>query len=169
MDLNLAVPWRQAAGEQAGRQHPPSPVTIEPSPVMSGKDAVDWTVSAMRMLNRGRCPALAEGTELGMRIIRLEAALPEGRGLTVQEMIHCYAAATVADRSERLSRILTLQSTYPGAPLLHMGLRFVAAVLWSSYAGLGLEGDTAKRQAISVKACSAAVWKLLGWNSRWFD
>ena len=76
------------------------------------------------------------------------------------------------DRGEppvKLAQILALQVTYPRAPLLHMGLRFVAAVLWSSYAGFGLEGEEAKRQSISVKACSAAVWKLLGWNSRWFD
>jgi hypothetical protein len=136
---------------------------------MSGKDAVDWTVSAMRMLNRGRCPALAEGAELGMGVIRLTAGLSGAPERTVQEWMHGYAAATLADRSARLSQILALQATYPGAPLLHMGVRFVAAVLWSSYAGFGLQGEVAKRQAISVKACSAAVWKLLGWNSRWFD
>jgi hypothetical protein len=123
----------------------------------------------MRMLNRGRCPALAEGVELGMKFIRREPALPGVRELTVQEMIHCFASATVTDRPAKLAQILSLQVTYPRAPLLHMGLRFVAAVLWSSYAGLGLEGEEAKRQSISVKACSAAVWKLLGWNSRWFD
>ncbi len=136
---------------------------------MSGKDAVDWTVSAMRMLNRGRCPALAEGAELGMKLIKRELALPGARELTVQEMIHCFATATIDSRQARLARLLDLQGTYPRAPLLHMGLRFVAAVLWSSYAGFGLEGENAKRQSISVKACSAAVWKLLGWNSRWFD
>ena len=136
---------------------------------MSGKDAVDWTVSAMRMLNRGRCPALAEGVELGMKLLKREQALPGACELTVQEMVHCFATATVADRQVKLAQILALQVTYPRAPLLLMGLRFVAAVLWSSYAGFGLEGEEAKRQSISVKACSAAVWKLLGWNSRWFD
>ena len=145
-----------------------APVDDEP-PQMSGKDAVDWTVSAMRMLNRGRCPALAEGAELAMRHLKSELALPVARELTVQEMIHCFATATVSVRHAKLAGILDLQVTYPRAPLLHMGLRFVAAVLWSSYAGFGLEGEEAKRQSISVKACSAAVWKLLGWNSRWFD
>lgn len=144
----------------------PAPAQAVP---MSGKDAVDWTVSAMRMLNRGRCPALAEGAELGMKVIKRELALPGARQLTVQELIHCFASATVDSRSVKLAQILGLQVTYPRAPLLHMGLRIVAAGLWSSYAGFGLEGEEAKRQSISVKACSAAVWKLLGWNSRWFD
>jgi hypothetical protein len=168
MNLNPADSSPQAAGEQAiwHRTVAPSPAQ---TPRMSGKDAVDWTVSAMRMLNRGRCPALAEGVELGMKFIRREPALPGARELTVQEMIHCFANATVTDRSAKLAQILGLQVTYPRAPLLHMGLRFVAAVLWSSYAGFGIEGEEAKRQSISVKACSAAVWKLLGWNSRWFD
>jgi hypothetical protein len=136
---------------------------------MSGKDAVDWTVSAMRTLNRGRCPALAEGVELGMKCLKRELALPGVGEITVQELIHCFAAATITTRTVRLAHVLDLQNTYPRAPLLHMGLRFVAAVLWASYAGFGLEGEEARRQSISVKACSAAVWKLLGWNSRWFD
>ena len=68
------------------------------APGMSGKDAVDWTVSAMRMLNRGRCPALAEGVELGMKLLKRELALPGVGELTVQEMVHCFAAATVESR-----------------------------------------------------------------------
>ena len=70
-------------------------------------------------------------------MIKDELLLPIGRDLPVREIIGCFSMATANRRATKLSRILHLVHTYPGAPLLHKGLRFVTASLWSGYAALG--------------------------------
>ena len=133
--------------------------------VVSGADAVEWTMVGVRAVSNGRCPAFGEGVELGMNLIKSELLLPLSRELTVQEITRCFASATVNRRNAKLSRILYLVRTYPGAPLLHKGLRFVAAALWAAYASLGVEGEEGQLQSTRINAAGDAVWKTLGWKT----
>jgi hypothetical protein len=99
-----------------------------------------------------------------MKMIKEELLLPVGRDLPVREIIGCFSMATANRRATKLSRILHLVHTYPGAPLLHKGLRFVTASLWSGYAALGLEGEEGKLQSARIDTSGRVVWATLGWN-----
>jgi hypothetical protein len=133
--------------------------------VVSGGDSVEWTMVGVRAVSNGRCPAFGEGVELGMNLIKSELLLPLSRELTVQEIMRCFASATVNRRNAKLSRILYLVRTYPGAPLLHKGLRFVAASLWAAYAALGVDGEEGQLQSTRINEASDEVWKTYGWKT----
>jgi hypothetical protein len=132
---------------------------------ITGGDAVEWTMVGVRAVSNGKCPSFGEGVELAMNFIKSELLLPLSRELSVQEITRCFAAATVNRRHAKISRILYMVRTYPGAPLLHKGLRFVAASLWASYASLGVEGEEGRLQGKRIDASGDAVWTTLGWKS----
>lgn len=119
---------------------------------------------AIRCVSEGHSSSFGEGVEYGMRMIKDELLLPIGRDLPVREIIGCFSMATANRRATKLSRILHLVHTYPGAPLLHKGLRFVTASLWSGYAALGLEGEEGKLQSARIDVSGQVVWSALGWN-----
>ncbi|MGH6875590.1 MAG: hypothetical protein ACREDW_11270 [Aestuariivirgaceae bacterium] len=147
--------WRPSLSE--------TPRTLRIVPI-SGADALEWTMVAVRCVSEGYPPGFSEGVEHGMRMIKDELLLPVGHDLPVREIIGCFSMATANRRATKLSRILHLVHTYPGAPPLHKGLRFVTASLWSGYAALGLEGDEGKLQSARIDAAGKSVWAALGWN-----
>lgn len=140
-----------------------TPRTLRIVPI-TGADAVEWTMVAIRCVSEGHSSSFGEGVEYGMRMIKDELLLPIGRDLPVREIIGCFSMATANRRATKLSRILHLVHTYPGAPLLHKGLRFVTASLWSGYAALGLEGEEGKLQSARIDVSGQVVWSALGWN-----
>lgn len=147
--------WRPSLSE--------TPRTLRIVPI-TGADAVEWTMVAIRCVSEGHSSSFGEGVEYGMRMIKDELLLPIGRDLPVREIIGCFSMATANRRATKLSRILHLVHTYPGAPLVHKGLRFVTASLWSGYAALGLEGEEGKLQSARIVASGQVVWSALGWN-----
>ena len=107
--------WRPSLSE--------TPRTLRIVPI-TGADAVEWTMVAIRCVSEGHSSSFGEGVEYGMRMIKDELLLPIGRDLPVREIIGCFSMATANRRATKLSRILHLVHTYPGAPLLYKGLRF---------------------------------------------
>jgi hypothetical protein len=140
-----------------------TPRTLRIVPI-TGADAIEWTMVAARCISEGRFSGFGEGVEYGMKMIKDELLLPVGHDLPVREIMGCFCMATANRRATKLSRILHLMHTYPSAPLLHKGLRFVTASLWSGYAALGLEGEEGKLQSARIDAAAQIVWATLGWN-----
>lgn len=133
--------------------------------VVTGADAVEWTMVGVRAVSEGKCPAFSEGVELGMNLIKSELLLPISRQLPVEEILQCFASATVNRRNAKLSRILYMVRTYPGAPILHKGLRFVTAALWAAYASMGIEGEEGQLQSKRIYNAGEPVWATLGWKT----
>jgi hypothetical protein len=142
---------------------PETPRTLRIVPI-TGADAIEWTMVAVRCVSEGHASGFGDGVDYGMKMIKDELLLPVGRDLPVREIIGCFSMATANRRATKLSRILHLVHTYPGAPLLHKGLRFVTASLWSGYAALGLEGEEGKLQSARIDTSGQVVWATLGWN-----
>jgi hypothetical protein len=125
---------------------------------------MEWTMIAARCASEERSAAFRDGVDHGMHVIKDELLLPVGRDLPVREILGCFSLATANRRATKLSRILHLVHSYPNAPQLHKGLRFVTAALWSSYAALGLEGEEGKLQGARIDSAGQIVWSTLGWN-----
>lgn len=131
---------------------------------VTAADAIEWTMVAIRCVSDSH-QSFAEGTALGMNVVTSELLLPVNRELSVHELLACFTAATANRRATKLSRILYLVHKYPGAPLLHKGLRFVTASLWASYAALGVEGDEGRLQSVRINSAANVVWTTLGWKA----
>ena len=142
---------------------PEMPRTLRIIPV-NGADAMEWTLVAAQCAAEGSCEDFARGIELGMNVIKSELLLPLDREPPVEQLLSCFSAATANRRSAKLSRILHLVHNYPGAALLHKGLRFVTASLWASYASLGLEGEEGKLQSARISSAGQPVWAAHGWK-----
>ena len=142
---------------------PETPRRLRIIPVVAA-DAIEWTMVGIRCISDSHQP-FAEGTGLGMDVITSELLLPVNRELSVHELLACFTTATANRRATKLSRILHLVHKYPGAPLLHKGLRFVTASLWASYAALGLEGDEGRLQSARINSAADVVWTTLGWKT----
>jgi hypothetical protein len=150
-----AVQWRPS--------FPEIPSTLRIIPV-SGMDAINWTMAAVRCISEPGHEAFARGTDIGMNAIKGELLLPVGRELPVEKLLNCFSTATANRRMAKLSRILHLMHSHPGAPQLHKGLRFVTASLWASYAMLNLEGEEGRLQAARIMSAGNIVWTTLGWK-----
>jgi hypothetical protein len=147
--------WRPSLSE--------TPRTLRVIPVM-GSDAVKWTKIALRSLSEPEKEDFARGVEAGMNLIRSELFLPLNEELPVQRILSCFSTATVNRRAAKLSRILHLVHSHPGAPHLHKGLRFVTAALWASYAAMNLEGEEGRLQSERITSEAEPVWTALGWQ-----
>ena len=132
-------------------------------PVM-GYDAIEWTSIALNALSQPEKDDLAKGVEIAMNVIRSELFLPLNEELPVERILSCFSSATVNRRATKLSCILHLVHSYPGAPNLHKGLRFVTAALWASYAALNLEGEEGRLQSERIGSEAKTVWAALGWK-----
>lgn len=132
---------------------------------VSGVDAINWTMAAVRCVSEPGHEAFAQGTDIGMNAIKSELLLPVGQDLPVQKLLNCFTAATANRRVAKLSRILHLVHNHPGAPQLHKGLRFVTASLWASYAMLNLEGEEGRLQGARILSAGNIVWTTLGWKA----
>ena len=129
-----------------------------------GSDALKWTSIALRSLSEPGKDDLAKGVEIAMNVIRNELFLPLNEELPVERILSCFSSATVSRRATKLSCILHLVHGYPGAPHLHIGLRFVTAALWASYAALNLDGEEGRLQSERIGSDAKTVWAALGWK-----
>jgi hypothetical protein len=156
-------PMSEAQAVQWRPSFPEIPSTLRIISV-SGMDAINWTMAAVRCVSEPGHEALARGTDIGMMAIKSELLLPVGQELPVQRLLSCFSSATANRRMTKLSRILHLVHNHPGAPQLHKGLRFVTASLWASYAMLNLEGEEGRLQGARIISAGNIVWTTLGWK-----
>jgi hypothetical protein len=131
---------------------------------VSGRDAMEWTSLAVFSLDGPSTSSLlAKGVNLGMDVIQRELLMPLNVNPPVEQIIDCFAAATLNRRAKKLSTILYLIHEHPGSPIVHRGLRFVTASLWASYACLGKDDIEEQALSTSVRSVSRILWTKLGW------
>jgi hypothetical protein len=150
-----AISWRPSLSEM------PRSFRIIP---VTGSDAVNWISIALRTLSEPMKEDFAKGVDIGMNAITSELFLPLNEELPIERILSCFSSATVNRRAAKLSRILHLVHHYPGRPNLHMGLRFVTAALWASYAALKLEGEEGLLLSKKIDWDAKTVWTVLGWK-----
>lgn len=131
---------------------------------VTGSDAGKWISNALRSLSEPVEEEFARGVDIAMNAITSELFLPLNEELPIDRVLSCFSNATVNRRAAKLSRILHLVHHYPGRPNLHMGLRFVTAALWASYAALKLEGEEGRLQSLRIVSQAMTVWAALGWK-----
>jgi hypothetical protein len=150
-----SISWRPSFSE--------TPRSFRLIPV-TGSDAGKWISIALGSLSEPVKEEFAKGVDIGMNAITSELFLPLNEELPVERILSCFSNATVNRRAAKLSRILHLVHHYPGKPHLHMGLRFVTAALWASYAALKLEGEEGRMQSSRMGSQARSVWAALGWK-----